>query len=122
MKTYQVTVYPDRTEWKFEGELHRENGPALERADGTKAWHFNGKLHRENGPAVEYANGSKVWYINDKLHRENGPAVEYADGTKEWYINGVKLTEEQFNSRHVKELSMDELEKILGCKVKIVKK
>jgi hypothetical protein len=122
MKTYQVTVYENRTEWKFEGKRHRENGPAIEWSDGTKSWHINGKLHRENGPAIEYADGSKYWYINGKRHRENGPAVENADGSKYWFINGEELTEEQFNSRNVKELSMDELEKILGHKVKIVKK
>ena len=27
---------------------------------------MNGKLHREDGPAVEYANGSKFWYLNDE--------------------------------------------------------
>ena len=41
-------------------------------------WRLNGKLHRENGPAVEYANGHKEWYRNDKLHREDGPAVDLA--------------------------------------------
>jgi len=43
MKTYQVTVYDDgRVEWRFEGLLHRENGPAIEWADGTKSWLLNG--------------------------------------------------------------------------------
>jgi hypothetical protein len=27
---------------------------------------INGKCHREDGPAVEYTNGSKAWYINGK--------------------------------------------------------
>ena len=40
------------------------------------------KRHREDGPAVEYADGSKEWYLNGKLHREDGPACEYADGSK----------------------------------------
>lgn len=26
----------------------------------------NGNLHREDGPAIEYANGQKVWYIRGK--------------------------------------------------------
>jgi len=68
-------------------EFHREDGPAIERADGTKVWYINGKLHREDGPAYEGADGYKVWYINNKLHREDGPAYEGADGTKEWWIN-----------------------------------
>ena len=55
-------------------------------------------LHREDGPAVEWADGSKEWFINDNRHREDGPAVEGADGTKEWWINGKYLTEAQFNA------------------------
>ena len=41
-----------------------------------------GELHREDGPAVIYADGKKVWYINGKLHREDGPALIYADCKK----------------------------------------
>jgi len=51
--------------------------------------HYNyGKLHREDGPAVEYADGSKEWWWAGELHREDGPAVEYADDRKEWYWAG----------------------------------
>ena len=31
-----------------------------------KSWHRNGKRHRDEGPAVEYADGRKEWYRNDK--------------------------------------------------------
>ena len=44
--------------------------------------------HREDGPAIEDADGSKEWWVNGKLHREDGPAIEYANGTKAWYVNG----------------------------------
>ena len=27
---------------------------------------MNGKLHREDGPAIEYADGNKFWYLNDE--------------------------------------------------------
>ena len=60
---------------------------------GNKWWYFNGKYHREDGPAVEYANGDKFWYLNDILHRENGPAIEYSDGGKRWYLNGRHYSE-----------------------------
>ena len=33
-------------------------------SDGTKRWVLNGKLHREDGPAVERSNGSKFWYLH----------------------------------------------------------
>ena len=63
---------------------------------GIKYWFFNGQLHRENGPAVEYANGTKYWYLNDKRHRTNGPAVEYANGNKSWFLNGLCFTESDY--------------------------
>ena len=50
--------------------------------DGTKHWYFNGELHREDGPAVEWANGFKAWYRNGELHREDGPAAEWPNGSK----------------------------------------
>ena len=28
--------------------------------------YLNGKLHREDGPAMEWANGSKSWFLNDE--------------------------------------------------------
>jgi hypothetical protein len=86
-------------------------------------WYLNGKLHREGGPARERANGNKYWFINGKLHREDGPAIEYSDGTKHWYLNGIQLTEEEFNRRMnpVKELTVAEIEKLLGYSIKVVK-
>ena len=79
-----------RTLWYKDAELtilHREDGPAIEFADGDKCWYLNGKRHRIDGPAFEYTDGSKYWYLNDKSHRIDGPAVEYADGTKDWWLN-----------------------------------
>ena len=91
--------------------------------NGTKFWYLNGKYHREDGPAVEYANGDKGWYLNGKLHREDDPAIEWADGTKFWYLNGIKMTEEehQQQTNPAKELTVAEIEALLGHKVKIVK-
>ena len=78
MKTYKVTV---------------DN-------NGTKRWYNEqGQRHREDGPAIDCANGTKYWYHNDKRHREDGPAVERTNGTKEWYLNGKELTEAEVNAR-----------------------
>ena len=63
-------------------------------SDDTKAWYQNGKFHREDGPAIEYANGCKYWFQNDQLHREDGPAIEYEDGRKAWYQNGKFIRRE----------------------------
>ena len=41
-KTYEVRVY--------------ENG--------TKIWHLDGKLNRDDGPAIEFADGNKHWYLD----------------------------------------------------------
>jgi hypothetical protein len=83
--------YPSAAEriWRnAAGELHRENGPAIERANGDKEWYQNGELHRENGPAIEYADGTKEYWINGDRHRDDGPAYERADGTVEYWLNG----------------------------------
>ena len=89
----------------------------------TKEWYLNGKRHREDGPAIEYANGNKEWHLNGKCHREDGPAIEYAYGDKAWYLNGVNCTEEEHYNKlnPAKELTMKELVKELGYNVKIVK-
>lgn len=74
--------------WRNEkGQLHREDGPAIEYASGQKEWYLNGQCHREFAPAIEYVDGTKLWYLNGKLHREGGPAREFADGHKEWWQN-----------------------------------
>jgi hypothetical protein len=100
MIEYTVQVYEDRT-----------------------AWFLNGKLHREDGPAVEWSNGEKQWYLNGQIHREDGPAVEYPSGNKAWYLNGKKFTEQEFNQMtQSKELSVADIEQLLGYKVKIVDK
>jgi hypothetical protein len=91
--------------------------------NGNKYWSLNGKLHREDGPAVEWSDGTKFWYLNNKLHREDGPAIEWADGDTSWYINDERLTEEEFKKRMVPtvEMTIAEIEKALGKKVKIIK-
>ena len=97
--TYEVRVWPNGTkEWFLNGSLHREDGPAIERWDGTK-WFLHGNLHREDGPAVECANGDKWWFLNGNRHREDGPAIEWANGYKEWWLHGEELTEEEHRIR-----------------------
>ena len=70
-----------------------------------------------------HGNGTKFWYLNGKLHSEAGPAIEYATGDKHWCLNGVECTEAEFNAKMhpVKELSVADIENLLGFKVKIVK-
>jgi hypothetical protein len=65
-----------------------------------------GQLHREDGPAVEWKTGIKEWYINGKTHRANGPALVYIEGSRLWYING----EPMFKVKHNRLILFSKLE------------
>ena len=102
---------------------HRTNGPAVEHDNGSKFWYQYGKLHRTDGPSAEWCDGTKIWHRNNVIHRTDGPAIENADGTKEWYINGVEMTEAEFleATQPVVEMTVADIEKLVGKRVKIVK-
>ena len=123
MIEYTVNVWAGGCEWYLKNKLHREDGPAAEYSDGSKWWYLNDKLHREDGPAIERADGTKEWWLNNKLHREDGPAIERADGSKFWYLNDVHVTQADHKRRTtaVQELTIAEIEALLGYQVKIVK-
>ena len=80
-----------------------------ELANGDKFWYLNGELHREDGPAIECPDGTKRWYLNGKLHREDGPAVEYPNGDKWWYLNDKMVTEEKVMGKKSREDALDEI-------------
>ena len=103
--------------------LHREDGPAFVTFDGTEYWYQNGLRHREDGPAVKYTTGSEEWYMNGKRHRMDGPAIMYDTDYRFWYINGTPMTEAEFLSatQPVVEMTVADVEKLLGKRVKIVK-
>jgi hypothetical protein len=63
---------------------------------GNKEYYWNGQLHREDGPAVEYINGTKKWYRHGQLHREDSPAIEWGGGHKHWYLQGKQYAEEEY--------------------------
>lgn len=122
--TYEVSVYNDGSQrWYRYGKLHREDGPAVIRADGSQKWYRNGEMHREDGPAGIYPNGARSWYKDGKFHREDGPAIISTNGDQSWYINGEKLTEQEFleKTQPAKELTVAEIEKLLGHRIKVVK-
>jgi hypothetical protein len=88
--------------------------------NGDQEWYLNGKLHREDGPAVIWASGRQVWHLNGKLHREDGPAVIWASGRQAWYLNDKRVTEAAV-MQPTKELTVAEVERLLGYSVKIIK-
>ena len=89
--------------WYKNGNWHREDGPAIEYADGDyQEWWLNGKRHREDGPAYIDGDYYQEWYLNGKLHREDGPAV--INGDKQvWYLNGIEYSKEEYYKK-LKEL------------------
>jgi hypothetical protein len=66
-------------------------------------WYIKGNVHRENGPAVEYAYGNREWWVHGKRHRTDGPAVEYVDGWKEWWIKDLQFRSEESHRSLVNE-------------------
>lgn len=59
---------------------------------GDKRWYNDKKqLHREDGPAIERLNGEKIWCALGRRHREDGPAIMYKNGRKQWWINGTRI-------------------------------
>jgi len=119
MQEYRVEVSDNGDKWwRQNGNLHRLDGPAIERSNGSKSWWQNGRRHREDGPAVELASGDKFWRQNDQLHRLDGPAIEYANGNKAWYIEGEELSEEEFNNRNNKvEVTLEDIAKAMNIDV-----
>ena len=91
--------------------------------NGRQHWYLDDKLHRKDGPAIIHPNNTQAWYLHGQLHREDGPAIIRAYGEQKWYLNGNNITEEEHKRRTnpTKELSVAEIEALLGYKVKIVK-
>ena len=94
--------------------------------DGHKFYYSDHEMrirHREDGPAIEWADGSKSWYLNGERHREDGPAIEWVDGSKWWYLNGQSISEAEHKRRTAKEtiLTLDEIAAKFGISVKQLK-
>ena len=119
----EVDVSGNRYHRNNAGELHKTDGPAVKYFNGDRVWYQYGQLHRIDGPAIERVNGHKEWWQNGKLHRIDGPAVVFEDGDNYWYINGKRMTEAEFlaATQPAVELTVADVEKLLGKRVKIIK-
>ncbi len=69
---------------------------------GAKWRNLRGELHREDGPAIELNSGSKCWYINDELHRLDGPAIMRHSGKMFWFIDNKTYSEYEYKIEMVK--------------------
>jgi hypothetical protein len=47
-------------------------------ASGNKSWYLNGQLHREDGPAIEYVDGHKSWYLDNVWYTKSQHKAEMA--------------------------------------------
>jgi hypothetical protein len=45
-------------------------------ASGNKSWYLNGQLHREDGPAIEYVDGHKSWYLDNVWYTKSQHKAE----------------------------------------------
>lgn len=80
-----------REEWLLNGQLHKEDGPAIIWENGGQEWYLYGVRHRGNDlPALIIVGQKKEWWFNGQLHRENGPAIIYDYGREKWYTHGMR--------------------------------
>lgn len=91
---YNVRVYKDYTEWyNKEGYLHREGDlPAKEWKDGAKSWWKKGLRHREDGHAIEYADGNKEYWLNNQYYSKEEWEAEVAK------LKAPKIPQEVLNA------------------------
>ncbi len=47
-----------------------------------------GNLHREDGPALIRQDGANIYYKHREAHRQYGPSSIFADGYRAFYRNG----------------------------------
>lgn len=74
-----------------------------------------------DGPAYIYGN-SRAWFQYGVWHREDGPAIIDGD-REEWWLNGEEVSEQEHARRTSKaqELTVAEIEDLLGYRVKVIK-
>ena len=89
---------------------------------GNRNWFLNGNLVK-----IEWINGNISHYKDDKLHNDEGPAYVGANGINHWYLEGRPFYNEQEwraelakRNQPTKELTVAQIEGILGFKIKIV--
>jgi hypothetical protein len=73
-----------------EGVRHRPGGQPAEKTSEGTGWYVRGRLHRVDGPAWIRADGTCEWWQDGKLHREDGPSIEGPNGEPlAWTVRGV---------------------------------
>ena len=57
--------------------------------DNSIRYYKNGEVHKEDGPAIILKNGTKYWVINSKIHNEISHAYEDSK-CKSWWYNNIR--------------------------------
>lgn len=86
-----LVLLPDTRVWCRDGLIHRDDGPAIDRAvwfAPYQEYWLMGRRHRVNGPAV--VGKDETWYHHGLIHRSDGAAVVNIDrrnhyGVWVWY-------------------------------------
>jgi len=68
-----------------------ENGLHIDEHD-VRTWYLNGELHREDGPAVEFPDGETFWWVNGYPYTEE--EFKQYQRTKQFNENMSKILEE----------------------------
>lgn len=105
MRNPVIDKHGNRCWYNREGRLHRTNGPALIKPDGSRYWYCDGEIHRVGGPAVILAGESlakswcsESWFIRGNRHRSDGPAAILTNGGKAWFLHDDVVQKEDFKS------------------------
>jgi hypothetical protein len=73
--------------------VHAEGGYTdVEIVNGVTKYTLDGDLHREDGPALISAQGDENWYLNGLRHRVGGPAIVTRNGAQFYYVAGQRVT------------------------------
>lgn len=84
-------VYRDK-----EQRIHRLSGPAYINYNmSSEEWWREGQLHREDGPAIT-CKQLFIWAQHGNLHNIDGPAVVDPAGPCQYWIDGVRYSPKQF--------------------------
>lgn len=87
----------------------------LQFPDGTNIYINDGQLHRDDGPALETSDGISYYFYDGQLHRENGPAICSPDPDQcHWYTHGIRVPSKERTRSLVSELRQKFLENNSG--------
>ena len=71
------------------GLLQLPDGP-IDFKMGCRVWYLDGEVSREDGPAIDWGQGAQHWFLHGKRHRVDGPAILRANGHQEWWLHDLR--------------------------------